>query len=37
MVTTDAINTNDPTQLFNVEITNNNDQVAFGDSGPEEE
>jgi RHS repeat-associated protein len=30
---TNAINSTDPTQLFNVDITNNNADVAFGDSG----
>jgi RHS repeat-associated protein len=30
---TDAINSTDPSQLFNVDITNNNPDVAFGDSG----
>ncbi|QYU67476.1 hypothetical protein J4558_21565 [Leptolyngbya sp. 15MV] len=30
---TDAINSDDPSKLFTVEITNNNNAVAFGDSG----
>ncbi len=29
---TDAINTNDPSKLFSVQITNNSNEVAFGDS-----